>query len=59
MSDQVDLNVASKESVAHTLTIKLAKAEGLISTDPDYRKKYLDLYAECLYATSGYRSVPD
>jgi len=53
MTDQVDLNVASKESVALTLMIKINHTEKVFD-----RKHILDLYAECLKATSGYREIP-
>jgi hypothetical protein len=54
MSDQVDLNVASKESVALSLTLKIAHSERLHD-----RKGILDLYAECLEATSRCRSLDE
>lgn len=50
MSDQVELNVASKESVAMSLMLKINQTEKTYD-----RKHILDLYAECLHATSGYR----
>jgi len=57
MSDQVELNVASKESVALELTKFIAHKEGLSSTDQEYRKKFLDLYNECLQATNNNRAL--
>ena len=54
MSDQHDLTIASAESVALKLTREIATSEKLFQED-DYRKKYLDLYAECLVATRGRR----
>jgi len=50
MSD-VTINTNTKEEVAYKLAVKIAK-EGKIYND---RAKLLDLYAECLEATSGLR----
>ena len=52
MTDQVELEVASKESVAFSLTLKIAQSEKVYD-----KKGILDLYAECLKATSGLREI--
>ena len=55
MADQVDLNVASKESVARDLTNRIA-AQTFSDDEENYKEKYLNLYAECLKATKGNRN---
>jgi hypothetical protein len=55
MTDQAELKVASKEQIAYKLAIDIAGQENLLSDNSTYRKKLLDLYAECLSATSGFR----
>jgi hypothetical protein len=52
MSDNVKLQIESAESVALTLANRVAEKEDLY-TKSDFRKNYLDLYAECLKATKG------
>ncbi|MCZ2722209.1 hypothetical protein O1D97_11310 [Marinomonas sp. 15G1-11] len=56
MSDKVDLKVASKESVAFELAQDIAIKEKLHEDPALYRKRFLDLYVECLNATTGFRS---
>jgi hypothetical protein len=58
MSEQTELKVASKESVAFEIATDIAKREKFYDDPTTYRKKFLDLYAECLHATCGYRSEP-
>lgn len=53
MAEKVNLEVASAESVAFTMAKDISR---LKYDDPDYREKFLDLYAECLEATTGRRS---
>jgi len=55
MADKAELKVASKEDVAKSLADNIARATSLNGNDPDFRNKYLDLYAECLHATSNQR----
>ena len=55
MSDQVELNVASIESVALELTMDIANRESLRNDTGAYREKILDLYMECLTAVRGVR----
>ncbi len=55
MSEEVKLNVASQESVALQLANDIASREKLYEDDTTYRKKLLDLYAECLQATRNAR----
>jgi hypothetical protein len=58
MADQVDLNIASKESVALDIANRILRSSSEINPkDPEFKDKYLDLYAECLHATGGYRQV--
>jgi len=58
MSDQVELNVASVESVALELTLDISQRESLYN-DPAYREKLLNLYTECLEATRGRRKISE
>jgi hypothetical protein len=55
MSEQAELKVASKESVALELAMDIASREKFYDDSSTYRKKLLDLYAECLRATNGWR----
>lgn len=55
MSDQVELNVASIESVAFELAMDIAQRETLYNDTNTYREKLLNLYSECLTATRGQR----
>jgi len=57
MSEQSELKIASKESVALEMAMDIANREKFYDDSSTYRKKLLDLYAECLYATNGYREV--
>ena len=57
MSEQVELEVASKESVALALAKEIKYREDPDNKKGDFRKNYLDLYAECLEATKGNRSI--
>jgi hypothetical protein len=48
----------SKEYVAYDLASKVYENQNTDERNDikkDFRKNYLDLYAECLYATRGYR----
>ncbi len=45
----------SKEAVALELARSIAVAECIDSNNPNFRKEILDLYAECLNATSRLR----
>jgi len=56
MSEQSELKIASKESVALEMATYIAKKEELYKDSSTYRQKFLDLYDECLDATSGSRS---
>lgn len=61
MSDETILIPTSKEEVAFKLTEQLMDWEAsrrAVPTDDAkaHRKYYLDLYAECLYATRGLRN---
>lgn len=52
MTDKVDLNVASKESVA----FEMAKHLDTISfDDPEKTEKFLELYSKCLKTVKGHR----
>lgn len=55
MSEQSELKIASKESVALELAKDIASREKLYNDSSTYREKLLDLYAECLRATNGWR----
>ena len=57
MSEKTELQVASKESVAFKLAMDISTKEELYNDKSTYRKKTLDLYAECLAATSGNRVI--
>ena len=52
MSDQTELTIASKESVALEMARDIANREELYAEPSTYREKFLDLYVECLKATS-------
>ncbi len=52
----IEIKDNSKEKVAYDLAMRIATEEKLFN-DQEYRKKLLDLYAECLYATRGYRDL--
>ena len=52
MSD-VQFKINTKEEVAYKLAIQIANTEGVMNN----RKKLLDLYAECLKATSNNRLI--
>lgn len=56
MADQAELVVETKESVAFKLALELRGCIGTNDFDEGYKNKFLDLYAECLEATNGYRS---
>tara|TARA_R100000750_G_C2297258_1_gene77355 strand:- start:335 stop:511 length:177 start_codon:yes stop_codon:yes gene_type:complete len=58
MSEEVKIKANTKEEVAYKLTMDIASREKLYESNDTYREKLLDLYAECLYATNGYRD-PD
>lgn len=57
MSEKTELQVSTKESVALELTMYIANNEELSNDKESYRKNVLDLYAECLYATNGFREI--
>lgn len=46
MSEKTELQVASKESVAYELTVRIARQEELAKDKSTYREKVLDLYME-------------
>lgn len=48
---------SSKERVAFDLYLEVSRAEAQ-DVKKRTRKDILDLYAECLHATLGYRDVP-
>lgn len=50
----VSSDSGSRERVAFDLATRIANKESL-SGQQNYRQALLDLYAECLSATSGYR----
>ncbi len=56
MSEQSELKIASKESVALEMATDIAGREKFHDDSSTYRKKFLDLYVECLEATNGYRA---
>ena len=56
MSEKLDLNLTTKEEVAFKLASDIAGRETLYEDSSTYREKFLDLYAECLFATSGHRN---
>ena len=47
----------SKQSVAFQLATQIANMEDMYKDKANYRKKFLDLYAECLEATSHQREI--
>jgi len=55
MSDKLKLNVASQESVALQLANDIASREDMYKDKDNYRKRFLDLYKECLSATKNNR----
>lgn len=57
MSENVKIETTNKEDVAYKLTMDIAGREKLYENQKNYRKELLDLYAECLYAASGYRDL--
>lgn len=56
MAEPVELKVASKESVAYLLAKEIIQ---LKPCDPNFRKEFLDLYAECLKAAKGHRKASE
>ena len=55
MPNNTEIKVSTKESVALELTMDIANREQFYNDLSTYRQKLLDLYAECLNATNGYR----
>lgn len=55
MSDSSNSN--TPEYVAFLLTQEIASTEDLRDHSENFRKEYLDLYAECLKATTGARPI--
>lgn len=55
MNETIVKQADSPEAVALELTTRIANKEKLGSQAKDYRKEYLDLYAECLEATQNNR----
>ena len=51
---KTETDSGSPERVAENLARQIASIENLYDRD-DFRAVFLDLYAECLYATRGYR----
>lgn len=49
----------SKERVALELANAIAAKEDIYSDKANFRKRILDLYAECLHTTRGYRDFPN
>ncbi len=56
ITSPIEIKDNSRESVALELTRAIAHAEKLFDIPNEYRKKLLDLYAECLDATNGSRN---
>lgn len=56
MSNQVESQLASKESVAYQLMRYIMSNGEIKANDSEYRKKVLDLYNECLEATHYHRN---
>lgn len=56
MTEKVEIKSSSAESVALKLAERIVQAENLSNEDPEFRKKYLDIYAECLKATKFRRT---
>jgi len=56
MAESAKLQIDSKESIALDLMARIATHEKLGANTKNYRKDLLDLYAECLEATSNRRS---
>lgn len=57
MSEKFELNVECKESVALQMARDIASREEMYKEKQDFRRKFLDLYAECLEATSNQRDI--
>lgn len=55
IKNPVEIKDNSKERVAWELTQDIASKENLYKNSEEYRKKILDLYAECLDATNWRR----
>ena len=53
MSEQTESRIIAKEEVALNLARDIASREALHNDSSTYRKKILDLYAECLHAARG------
>lgn len=56
MADKAELIIESKEKVAYDLAKKIEANTQKIHPD-NYRKEYLDLYAECLHTVDGRREL--
>ena len=61
MTEKIELKTSSIQDVALKLTETIASSENLYANkkDTDFRKKYLDLYAECLDAVTGNRKYSE
>lgn len=57
MADQIKIKDSSKERVAYDLANDIASRESLYNDTANYRENLLDLYAECLLATSNQRII--
>jgi hypothetical protein len=57
MADSNAETTSSKEKIALELTNAIAVKEDIYSDKATFRTRILDLYAECLNATNGYRSI--
>lgn len=57
MSEKAELVVECKESVAFQMASHIASMEEMYKDKASYRKKFLDLYAECLEAAWHQRDI--
>ena len=55
MADEIKVKDNSRERVAFDLAYDIASKEEMYNDAKNYRKNLLDLYAECIEATSKQR----
>jgi len=57
MTEQVEIKSSSKETVALSLAKEIASQESMYEDESTFRKKFLDLYAECFNPTSHINNI--
>lgn len=59
MAENVKLEIECKEKVAKEIADLISAKEEMYNDAANYRKRYLDLYAECIYAVYGHRELDE